>query len=380
MGVELKKTRKTEALHAELERHWLSQLAEEHQQICWQYGVQLPLPSFELSDSPNRLGSWCPQRHQIRISRHLIITHPWFITLQILKHEMAHQLAGEEYSGGFDPAHGESFARACERLGVLPQFRAAKCPEPLEVERLWQGCPDTENRQVVRVKKLLALAESGNEHEAGLALDKARELIRRYQLEMLTAGDEVDLVCRVLDGKRKRLARYQHVICGLLSEFFMVRCVIGEQYDPARDDFFRVVELFGTRPNVRVAEYCWFFLENHLQLQWQKYKGGLTGHAGRYRNSFLLGMVRGFSKKLKVASQKEPTKESVTPEAKQLLSLESSRMNNYIACYHPRLQKRRRTVSRVYSNSFQEGMTAGGSLEFSRGIEQGQTDFGGFIE
>lgn len=54
----------------------------------------------------------------------------------------------------------------------------------------------TEHLLVARVRKLLALATSPNEHEATAALVKAQELIRRHNLDLAAAPSESERVVR----------------------------------------------------------------------------------------------------------------------------------------------------------------------------------------
>lgn len=355
--------------NSELEQCWLHQLLDDYEEIVAQYDVPLETPTIELIDSTHRLGCWDPEAYRIQISRNLIRSQPWFVTLQVLKHEMAHQLV-DEMSVGESLPHGEKFKVACEMLGVLPQFRQPRCIDFDSVSLPWGKIGENTHPQVEKVRKLLALSESANEHEASLALMRARQIIRKYHLEHIASGEQENLTCLVIDGKRKRLPRYQQHICGLLTRFFMVRSVIAQHYDPELDDHFRVVELFGTRENVAVAEYCWYFLENHLQLQWSRQKKRLAGQAGRMRNSFFIGMVQGFSDRLHSEKlQSTPANSRKNNAAEMELELVGAKeVEDYLACYHPRLRRRRSSRLMLNRDTYERGRAAGKNLRFSKGV------------
>jgi len=111
-------------MNDELQRLWLEQLVREHEDICYQYRVELEPPLFELSSGTREMGAWLPERNTIRISRHLIAEQSWDKVVMVLKHEMAHQMCSTR-SGGGRGSHGREFRRACSALGVTPPYNRA---------------------------------------------------------------------------------------------------------------------------------------------------------------------------------------------------------------------------------------------------------------
>ncbi len=114
---------------------WLNQLLIEYEDICWSYGIELTPPIFEISETTKEVGSWHPSTRILRLSHHLIVESPWLVTLQVLKHEMAHQLCSELFCSG-EKGHGKDFQKGCELLGVEPQFRRAQSSLPELQEEL----------------------------------------------------------------------------------------------------------------------------------------------------------------------------------------------------------------------------------------------------
>jgi len=75
-----------------------------------------------------------------------------------LKHEMAHQFV-HEVLGEQEAPHGPAFRATCARLGI--DQRAGGLPQPAQSA--------DQRRLLERVHKLLALAQSDNQHEAEAA-------------------------------------------------------------------------------------------------------------------------------------------------------------------------------------------------------------------
>src|SRR5689334_8731259 len=55
----------------------------------------LDAPSIELTRARSRLGLWRREARVIEISRHLVLSRPWGVVVEVLKHEMAHQFVHE---------------------------------------------------------------------------------------------------------------------------------------------------------------------------------------------------------------------------------------------------------------------------------------------
>src|SRR5207237_610844 len=115
-------------------------------------------PVIRVEPLQARWASWDPIGRVITITPALIERHAWNVVLEILKHEMAHQLVTELY--GDADVHGAMFAQACDRLGVIEWARTAsgELPETISDWRE-RGSADPEAVKLLdRIEKLLALA------------------------------------------------------------------------------------------------------------------------------------------------------------------------------------------------------------------------------
>jgi hypothetical protein len=291
---------------------WVHQLIEEFEDICAGYGVGLDIPVFEITGAEQQLGGWSSATKTLRLSSKLIEEYPWSVIIQVLKHEMAHLICSELF-GEPQGGHGPYFQKACSLLGVLDDFRSHKIDLKDHLKGLKNdfGLGRGGRKLLEKVEKLLALGRSSNAHEAELALQKAHELMEKYQLAgLLETSDRVYSIA-VINRKKKQIATYQKYICTILKDFFYVHPVLSYQYDPLLDTSFKVIELLGTKENVAIAEYCYDFLENQLSSLWVFEKKRGQGSGRRQKNSYYLGVVQGFHQKMqdqKVIRQKGAAK------------------------------------------------------------------------
>lgn len=352
-----------------LHRFWLARLQHEHSTICRIHGVELRLPLFELSGGRKELGCWLSESRCIKISEHLIADYPWTTTVQVLRHEMAHQYCSEileDSSGG----HGRSFKAACDRLGVLPEFRRAGVGSEEFLRALGGESDKDESSGVVeKIEKLLALGQSSNIHEAELALEKARLLMDKYQVQQLGSDQSYkNYTLAVIEMGSRQVATYRRYICQILQDYFFVRVVLSETYLPLHNDFVKTLELLGTKENVAVAEYCYYFLENNLQFLWQQFRVATGAKGRREKNSYYLGVVTGYYGKLEAQNM---TLEPKSRVQKELMVMEDARLTSFLQICHPRLVRSSSRRSLVDQETYERGMVEGQKLNFSPGVAEG---------
>ena len=361
---------KSKLAETTLHRFWLIQLQIEYDEICFNYGVELSRPIFEISKGEKQLGCWHSKTRSLRISECLISTYPWSITLQVLKHEMAHQYCSEtlQSKGG---AHGEDFQSACSLLGVLPEFRGFSLVTKELLQEFGKQVTGASKGQKIlsKIEKLLALGESSNVHEAETALQKASLLIEKYHVQQLTSPDHSLYTASVIETGKKQIPTYRRYICRILQEFFFVRVVLSSSYNPLVNTMQKTIELMGTRENIVVATYCYDFLENNLPLMWKEFHLR-TGRTGRSeKNSYYLGVVLGFLGKLREQQVQEKDKTPIEPLRKELLVLEDRRLDAFVEMHFPRLQNSPSRGARINKDIYQEGLEAGRSLTLTKGVE-----------
>ncbi len=380
---------------------WQRQLVREHHNICQYHRVSLPTPLFEIGRGKSRLGSWCSQPPPgiINISEQMIREYPWDVVRELLKHEICHQYVSHYHLDAEEPPHGPAFRRACERLGLHPDFRRSQGEIPRLLHPAGGGPRPPAPPIMARVEKLLALAASANEHEAALAMAKAGELMRKHNLARLDQPDPTpagyDYL--VIDSGRERRAPHHNHLAAILGDFFYVKTVSYQLYQPAADRHHRVLELLGAKENLLVAEYVYHFLEGQLARLWRDYRQsrrGLVG--GRERNSYYLGILNGLRDKLAAGEARAATGAAgaaATGAAKratnslrgragrgdpgdqsesysQLICAADLGLQHFHNQRYPRLRTTRGRGVRLYDGSYRAGKEEGQRLTIHRGIQE----------
>jgi len=306
----------------------------------------------------------------LRLSHFLINEHPWDVTLQVLKHEMAHQICSELHHSD-EAAHGPLFREVCTRLGLDPVFHRAGADLHDQMAAFTPGSAATEpgRRIIEKVRKLLALGDSANEHEAALAMQRAQELLERHHLDWVSLAEEENLIHRTINTGSRTFPAHRKAICALLGAHFGVRVICASLYDPLADCSFKTIELFGAEENVAIAEHCYHFLENRLESFWQKNRRSFPGGGLRARNSYFLGLLAGFRQTLQNAggSLASPAKDGT--QTCHLPALRSERrLDDFVAWRFPRLSRRRGKPVCLHGEAYRKAVDTGRELTLYRPV------------
>jgi hypothetical protein len=145
------------------------------------------------------------------------------------------------------------------------------------------------------VAKLLALAESPNQHEAELAMAEAQRLMLKHNLSVI-GGRRYGF--RHLGAATGRVGEHERILAGILGDHFFVECIwvpVWRALDGKRGS---VLEACGTETNLALAEHTHAFLLHTAERLWAGYKRerGLDGN--RDRRAFVAGVMTGFREKL----------------------------------------------------------------------------------
>jgi hypothetical protein len=274
-------------LTAALERALVRELLREYKNVNASFFKDaLKTPVIELVASSGYLGRWHRATRTLEISRVLVLAQTWGSVVEVLKHEMAHQYAHEVLTAEDEASHGRAFRDVCRRLGI--DARASGLPEG--------GRGDADDRIVARIAKLLALAESPNQHEAEAAMAAAQKLMLKHNLEQTSV--ERDYVHRHLGAPSGRVSEHDRVLAMILGKHFFVEVIWVPVYRPLEGKRGSVLEVCGTSANVEMAEYVHTFLSRTAADLWRAQKKATGDRSNRDRRTFLAGVMTGFSDKL----------------------------------------------------------------------------------
>lgn len=346
-------------LSAELEAKLLARLVAEWEAINYTFFKDvLRKPVFRLSDTRERLGQWNGELRSLEISRSLVLEQPWVEVLEVLKHEVAHQFVGECLRVE-ETAHGPTFRRVCERLGI-----DARATGPTEATL---ADDDPVSRTVDRIRKLLALAQSPNQHEAEAAATAARRLMLKLNIEVEaatgpTATERRRYGFRHLGRPSGRILEHDRRLASILGQYFFVRCLWIPVYRPLDGKRGTVLEICGLEANLVMAEHVHAFLSATAERLWGEYSRTSGRSSNHDRQAFLAGVMRGFDAKL--AAQNQQLQEQ------GLVWVPTAELGGYFRRRHPRIQQVRRGGARR-NDAFSEGQRAGREIVLSKPVESG---------
>jgi hypothetical protein len=318
-----------EALSADLERALVRQLALRYAEVNEdRFRSRLSRPLLAIGAGTSHLGRWIPATRTIELSRAFISARPWLEITSVLEHEMAHQFVDEVLNIRDESAHGETFRKVCAERGI--DARAAGAPVP-------QADADSAaGRTLDRIRKLLALAASSNQHEAEIAMRRAHELMLRHNIESYAMCSDSGYEVRHLGDPQKRGNRVETEVMLLLGEFFFVKVIRVPVYVPQTGKAGNVYEIAGTRPNVEMAEHVYHFMLATAERLWLANKGDARVRNGRDRLAYQAGVARGFRDKLG-AERKEL-------RGTGLVWLGDGNLEQFYRARHPRIVTRRTYV------------------------------------
>jgi hypothetical protein len=312
-------------------------------------------PAIELSDMEGHLGEWSPQRRCIRFSRSFVFSQPWGVVIEVLKHEMAHQYAHEVLNATDETAHGKAFQWVCERFGV--DATASGLPASAQPD-------DAESRILERISRLLALAESPNEHEARAAASAAQRLMLKYNLDVRESATRRGYNFRHLGEPSGRVQAHERELANILSEHFFVEVIWVPSYRASDAKSGSVIEVCGTSANLEMASYVHAFLLQTGERLWREHQRAKNIRSDRDRRTFLVGVMQGFAETLR-AQAKQNTEQG-------MVWVKDADLHDYFRERFPRVRTVYAQGPRA-TEAIQHGREAGRGIVLNRPIQQGSS-------
>jgi hypothetical protein len=322
------------------------------------FRCKLRPPSIELSDTTARLGQWSPEARVLSISRELATTQPWGVVLEVLKHEMAHQFVHEVLGMTGETSHGPAFRELCAKLGI--DASASGVPAGNSA-----ATSDGEARILERIARLLALAESANEHEAQAAMSAAQRLMLKYNLDAVAEKRTVGYGFRHVGTPSGRVSESERILGNILGEHFFVEVIWVPVYRPLERKRGSVLEICGTPANLEMASYVHAFLSHSAEQLWRAHKRAQKIRGNRDRRTYLAGVMTGFHEKLN--AQRRENKEQ------GLVWVRDADLGSYYRRRHPLIQ-RTRYAGNPRTEAHAHGREAGRKLVLHRPVEGRSSD------
>ena len=322
-------------------------------------------PLFSIKDLKAQWGNWSPTRREISLSRRLVLNYPWDSIRDVLLHETAHQIAHQLRGATSEAPHGASFQQACAILGIEPI--AASSYIPLQ-NRLLRNSTSEHDRRKIRIKKLLALAESKNRHEAEAAMLKAHELIAKYNIAHLNHNANDDLISIFIGRPALRHPKESYFLANLIQDFYFVRGLWVGAYVMQKAKMGRVLEISGSIENIKLARYVHDFIRHYIDSQWLDYNQ--SNKFNRYHQSdFAVGVIEGFHSKLTDCARRHARHKTY----RAVIHKTDSALTRYFDYRYPRTVKTRKKVSHQNEAILADGRAIGRKLVITKGINGGHS-------
>ena len=362
------------------ERECIMALYAGYDDICYKYKIALSKPVIEIHTNISTWGTWDPLLRTIAISRRLVENYRWDCVLNILKHELAHQITTEHFKQP-NEAHGPYFKKACERLGLPSKYQRASC-DLTDADLRGECDIEIGKRGILeKVKKLLSLAQSPNEHEALLAMQKVQELNAKYNINELPEQDLDDHSYLIIYTGRKRLASYTKFICSILTSHYFVEVIFSDEYNAKLGERYKTIELLGTQQNVEMAEYVYHFLVNKIEQLWAGYREQSRTKLNRSaKNSYCIGLASGFHKKLDAMQAQtnekcdvHSPKQELSSERKEIVLRNDLMLSQFMRTRFPRIRRVRSTARVGDTGSYSQGVSDGRNIVLHKGLSKEAT-------
>ncbi len=322
------------------------------------YRERLQRPLFRLDDNPGRLGQWDADKREISLNRQLAMVHPWDEVRDVLRHEMAHQLAQTVLAADGQPPHGPAFKQACLMLRADP---AATAHHTLHA-RLAASASNDDTACHGRIRKLLALARSPNANEAEAAMLKAHELMARHHITTLRTDPRRRFASIFLGRPALRHFREKYFLANLVQDFYFVQGIWVPAFVVAKGKMGRVLEISGTPANITQAGYVHAFVEAHIDRRWAEWRSRRRMTRGQ-QSDFAVGIIEGFRGKL------ERERRPKIDNAEQALILRpDGRLAAYLQQRYPQTRKIQRGGGRQDPEAYDRGRRIGEEMILHRGI------------
>ena len=353
-------------IQEELERRILHGLACEwekaHQDLghIWRPFIRKPLIS--LRDMKSRLGYWSGKKQEICMNRDFVLNHPWDSIRDVLRHEIAHQLAYQGMGGKREKPHGPSFQRACHILRADP---GASGKYKTLQERLERGETDENDKILVKVKKLMALAQSKNSHEAEAAMIKAHALVKKYNIDLLAHKPDRNFISVFVGKPALRHLREYYQLSHLLMDYYFVDGIWIPAYVMEKGKMGRVLEISGTAYNIKISGYVHDFVQRFIDARWLEYNRDKK--LNRYRKTdFAIGIIQGFREKLDI----ENIRKEMAVKEFSLVKVEDPLLKKYMKYRYPRTTSFSRTASSTDVKVMDDGVEIGKKLVIYKGVSE----------
>ena len=225
-----------------------------------------------------------------------------------------------------------------------------------------------------QINKLLALAanEGAYENEAANALEAARKLMLKYDIDEFQLSEaaaeiiEVDYV--ISHASDKYMLRLAYWLC---KAFRVTSIVIKTNIGTDKIKFKSSVRFIGKKADVRVSTFVFMYMQCILQIKSTEYYKTAKKKNSKTVKEYSLGFVTAVCEKLK--QMEEESFPSITPEETEatnaLVVCTNALVANYMKEKYPNMFDGKESTVKFNPDNFQAGYKEGEKYGIFRGVE-----------
>ena len=147
-----------------------------------------------------------------------------------------------------------------------------------------------------KIKKLLRLGTSPNQHEAELALKKAHELAIQYDISLSQINVDCDGETFAMHTEMvgKRMPVIFPFVSGLVSKYFGIKLYTG-----GNRAFGKCIYFVGKEADIEIAKHVYSYLMEAMQVGWDNYYSSHNVKLS-FKATYLLGFNHGLDEMLAI--------------------------------------------------------------------------------
>lgn len=230
-----------------------------------------------------------------------------------------------------------------------------------------------------KLKKLLNLSKSANEHEADLALQKATAMATEAGIDLAVVAargepeqEKLEMV-EVTMQTGARLPSTQKYASWLLNKHFNVQIIYSGSRFRGRE-----VSILGDKRDVEYAKFVNEFIQDEMQRRWEYYKNS-NNLSVKFKQTFLYNLYLGLNQKLADAKKDAENQKfsSLPPENVAnvkaqygiVLSTKKQAVDSFVKQNYPSLRSTRVNINNFSSSSVaRDGYSVGQTISIHRPI------------
>lgn len=214
----------------------------------------------------------------------------------------------------------------------------------------------TDKEKIVdKIRKLLALSESSNEHEAMLAMENANKLLMKYNLEMSDIS-EIDLNEMVEDNilSGKRIMNYKSTLLNSIMRLNNCEMIIHNKIGKEK-----TIKALGRKHNIQVSISMYEWLTVTMDKLAKKERGVNL-------NSFKIGFAHSISQKVnEIIKERDKQKNEFDKNCTALVVQEKALVKQFMRSQYPNVKTVSNNTSIRDQASYMAGRSAGQSISLN---------------